>query len=160
MNVKRTIAVLLMVAVLLAIMPAAAFAASKTQVYRVNTKTDPLMVHSQPNDQKSTRVGRLPRNAAVIVLKKSGSWWQIKSSRRLIGWVFAKYLAPGAYARVTTKTDPLVIRKSASSKSTKLGSAPKGSTVTVKYVSGNWANITYQSTTGWSSRTYLTWIAG
>lgn len=156
---KRTLAILLMVALIVAVMPAAAFAATKYKIYRVNTKKDKLMVHTGPNDSKATRKGSLPKDAAVIVLQKQKSWWKIKSSRGLEGWVYSKYLKEGAYAKVNTEKSGLNIHKGENlSEKTVMGSAPKGARVEVRYVKGDLANIIYNKMNGWSARKYLAWI--
>ena len=157
---KRTLAVLLLVTLLVACLPAAALADSQMKVYRVNTKSDPLMVHSGPNDSKSTRIGYLSKNSAVTVLSKSGRWWRIRAAKGLVGWVFSGYLAEGAYAQVNTRESGLNIHKARNfNKSTVIGSAPKGSRVTVMYVQGSFANVIYGKLKGWCSRNYLKWIA-
>ena len=154
---KRMIAVLLLVTLLVAILPTAALAASKTKVYRVNTKNDPLIVHSTPKDKKTNRIGRLPKNSALIVLKTSGKWYRVKSMKGMTGWVYKKYVKAGAYAIVSTKESGLNIRKTINGKI--LGSAPKNAKVLVQYISGDWANVLYQKLDGWSYRSYLTWVA-
>ena len=157
---KKTIAIILLVTLLVAALPASALAATKYTVYRVNTKSDNLMVHSQPNDSKATRIGYLPKDAAVVVLKKSGKWRQVKNDRGLVGWVYGSYLATGAYAKVNTKETGLNIHKTADTKKqTVIGSAPKGAKVLVKTLKGDLAEITYQKLKGWAFRSYLKWIA-
>lgn len=157
---KRTLAILLMVALIVAVMPAAAFAATKYKIYRVNTKKDPLMVHTAPNDSKATRKGSLPKDAPVIVLQKQKSWWRIRSSRNMEGWVYSKYLKEGAYAKVNTEKSGLNIHKGENlDQKSVIGSAPKGARVEVKYVKGDIANIIYNKLNGWSAKKYLKWIA-
>lgn len=160
MMMKRTLAVLLLVTLLVACLPAAALADSQSKVYRVNTKSDPLMVHSSPNDSKSSRIGFLSKNSAVTVLQRSGKWWKIKAAKGLVGWVFSAYLKEGAYARVNTKETGLNIHKTRDfNKKSIIGSAPKGAQVTVMAVQGSFANVIYGKLKGWSSRNYLKWIA-
>ena len=156
---KRTLAILLLVTLLVAALPTAALAASKTKVYRVNTQSGNLMVHSAPNDSKQTRIGYLSKNSAVTLLKTSGKWWRIKAAKGLVGWVYSTYLKEGAYAKVNTKETGLNIHKAANlKKSSIIGSAPKGAQVLVKYIQSNLANIVYNKLSGWVSRDYLKWI--
>ena len=157
---KKTLAVLLLVVLIVASMPITALADSASKVYRVNTKSDPLMVHSKPNGDKSSRIGYLSKNSALIVLDKSGSWWKIKAMKGLVGWVSSNYLKEGADARVNTKETGLNIHKTRDfNPSSVIGSAPKGAQVTVMYIQGSYANIIYHKLKGWSSRNYLKWIA-
>lgn len=55
---------------------------------------------------------------------------------------------------ITTDSDDLRIRESASSGSKQIGSVPSGKTVEVKKVSGSWGKITYDGVTGWISLDY------
>lgn len=157
---KRTLAILLLVTLLVAILPASALAATKEKVYRVNTRSGNLMVHSEPNDKKSTRIGYLSKGSAVTVLKKSGKWYRIKAMKGLEGWVYSSYLAAGAFATVNTKETGLNIHSKPNlNKNTVIGSAPKGAQVTVAYIQGTLANVKYKKLNGWSARSYLKWIA-
>lgn len=156
---KKMIAILLLVTLLVAAMPTAALAASKTRVYRVNTKASPLMVHSAPDGKKASRIGYLAKNAAVTVLKKSGNWYRIKSMGGMTGWVYASYLKAGTYAWINTRKNGLNIHRGMNlNKNTIIGSAPKGAQVLVQYISGSLANIVYKNLNGWSSKNYLRWI--
>lgn len=55
---------------------------------------------------------------------------------------------------ITTDSDNLRIRESASSSAKQVGSVPSGKTVEVTKVSGNWGKITYDGVTGWISLDY------
>lgn len=162
---KRTFAVVLLVALLAVSLPATAFAAGQTRVYRINTKS--VFVHSAANSKESSRTGYITRNTAFTVTKKAGRWYKIKTMKKVktikngqTGWIYAGsgYVATGAYARVNTSKGGLNIRKTINGEPV-LGSAPKGAQVTVEYISGDWAKVTYKKLKGWSYRKYLKWIA-
>ena len=159
---KKTLAILLLVTLLVAILPASALAASKEKIYRVDTRSGNLMVHSEPDGKKETRIGYLPKNAPVTVLSKSGNWYRIKAinKKNLVGWVYKSYLAEGAYAKVNTRVSGLNIHSKANfNKNTVIGSAPKGAKVTVTYVQGTLAKVKYKKLNGWCSNNLLKWIA-
>jgi len=160
---KRIVAILLAVMLLVAVMPAASFAetasnSSKTTVYRTTASSLRLRAGAGTNYKK---LASLPRGTAFTVSKSSGNWYRIKVLKTgKVGWVSKSYTTRSAYARVTTKNDPLVIRKGPGTGYGKAGqNIPKGTkNVLVMAISGNWANVKYNGTTGWSSRTYLAWM--
>jgi len=163
MNMKRIVAILLAVMLLAALIPAASFAetvsnSSKTAVY--HTTASSLNVRAGAGT-KYKRIGSLEYGSAFTVTGSSGNWYKIKALRTgKVGWISKSYTSRYAYARVTTKNDPLVIRKGPGTGYAKTGrTIPKGKkNVLVMAISGNWANVKYDGTTGWSSRTYLAWM--
>lgn len=160
---KKFLAILMMVALLAAVVPAAlaaeAVGNSSTTVYRVKTNGSRLYVHDEPNDKVYSRIGSLPNGTAFKKLKTSGSWIKIQTFTGIKGWVFKKWTAQNAYAKVTTKYQGLNVRKGPGTGYAIKGSIPKGTKkVTVKKISGNWAYVKYGCLEGWSSRTYLKWV--
>ena len=157
---KRILAILLLTALLVAAVPAVAFASSSstkgTTVYRVKTSGGNLNVRAKAS--ATAKVVKSVKNGTpFIVLKTSGKWYRVKSMKGMTGWVYKKYVKAGAYAIVSTKESGLNIRKTINGKI--LGSAPKNAKVLVQYISGDWANVLYQKLDGWSYRSYLTWVA-
>lgn len=66
-----------------------------------------------------------------------------------------KSAAKKVYAKVNTKSDPLIIRKSASAKALAIGRAPKKATVEVLKKGSTWTKIKYKNTTGYVPTKYL-----
>lgn len=164
---KRILAVLLAVMLLIAVIPATSLAEgaainSKGDVtmYHVGTQRDNLRIHSGPGTSYRI-VGRLPKNTALVKLgSESKGWVKVKTMNGLEGYVSANYVKKYAYANVTTQVDPLRVRSSRSTKSDKniKGRIPHGTThVTVTKTNGNWAYVKYGKLTGWASLSYLRW---
>lgn len=152
---KRFLAILLMVTLLVAVLPAAAFAEGKTTVYRVNAKSVNLRKGAGTSYGIITSLGK---NTAFTVLKTSGKWYKVKVLKSgKTGWLYKSYTTKNAYAKVTTKHQGLNMRKGPGTGYAIIDSSPKGATVTVKYIQGNWAYVTHHKVSGWSSRTYLAW---
>jgi len=158
---KKTIAILLAVMLLLAVIPATSFAAGvasngKTSVYRVKTNGGTLQLRSGPST-KYRILRSLKNGTAFYVLKSSGNWYRIKTYKGgYVGWVSKSWTARNAYARVTTKVQGLNVRSGPSTNYAIRGSMPKGAkNVKVKYTSGNWAYITSGRLTGYVSLNYL-----
>lgn len=168
---KRFLAILMVVTLLVAIVPTAfasgAVSNSKVTVYRVKTNGSRLYVHSEANEKKSTRKGSLANGAAFKILQKSGDMYKIKAFKSgMTGWVAKRWTAKNAYAKVTTKNQGLNVRKGPGTGYALKGSLPKGAkNVLVKYVSGGWAYVKKGSLEGWSciqggySYKLLTWNA-
>ena len=119
-------------------------------VYRTTAST--LNVRSGPGTGFGV-VARLPRNTGCTVLETSGSWYRIKTFGGVIGWASRSYLKITSTAKVTASA--LTVRKGGGTSSAILGSLKRGTKVTVKYTSGNWAYITSGRLTGYVSLNYL-----
>ena len=59
------------------------------------------------------------------------------------------------YAKVATKSDPLMIRNSANRSSKIIGKIPKGSKAEVIKKGSTWTKVKYKSVTGYSATRYL-----
>ena len=111
-----------------------------------------------------TKVGEVRKGANVTILKKSGSWYQIKYNT-ITGWVSGDYLnvtlnSSNSCTSTTTKTgivtaSSLNIRSGAGTSYKKVGEIKKGTKVTVLKKSGSWYQIKYSTITGWVSAEYL-----
>ena len=174
-KMKRILAILLMMALLVATVPAVAFASSTstkgTTVYRVKTSGGNLNVRAKASATAKV-VKSIKNGTPFIVLKTSGSWYKIRvlnnyfRNTSTTGWVSKKYTAKNAYAKVTTPVHGLNVRSTPIDYAdwrNVLGSMPKGAkNVLVKKISGNWAYVTLGKLTGWSSigtkQPYLTWL--
>lgn len=132
---------------------------SGSTVYRT-TATHGLWLHTTANDKTSTRIRLLKKGTAFTVIKTSGDWYKIRTldaynQYSSTGWVFKKYTAKTATAKVCTNTDPLRVRKSPSSSAAVLGYLKKGTTATVKKASGSWAYVVKGSLEGWAYLDHL-----
>ena len=162
---KRILAVLLAVMLLVAVMPATSLAEGAvsngdTTMYHVATQRDDLMLRSGPGTNYGV-VARMPKNSALIKLSSgSNGWWKVKSMNGMVGYAHSSYIKKDAYADVTTQRDGLNVRSSRNAKSTKniKGSIPHGTNhVTVTKTNGNWAYVKWGKLQGWSSLGYLRW---
>ncbi|PQD96159.1 hypothetical protein CYL18_06040 [Pradoshia eiseniae] len=109
-------------------------------------------------------VTSVKKNASVTLLKKSGSWGQIKLSNGKTGWVSLNYLT--TKKPVSTEADlgtyyvtasSLNVREKASTSSKIITSVNKNSSVTLLKRSGSWGQVKVSNgKTGWVSLNYLT----
>ena len=162
---KRILAILLAVMLLTAVLPAASFAAGavsngKTTVYRVKTNGGNLHLRAGAGTKYKV-IGSLRNGTAFTVTKSSGNWYRVKVIKSgKVGWVSKSYTAKGAYAKVTTEYQGLNVRTGPGTGYAIKGSMPLGArNVKIKYINGKWANVSYKGLNGWSSRTYLKWMA-
>ena len=109
----------------------------------------------------SKKLGELKRGAQVSVTGISGNWTRI-SYKGGVGYVFTKYVSRTKPDDVTGKTATIVnckycvnVRAKASSASKKLGTADKGSTWTVKGLSGNWVKIDFYGVNAYVYKRYV-----
>ena len=112
------------------------------------------------------KVGTLVKGNKVTLLKKSGSWYQVKYGT-LTGWVSGDYLTVTLNNSSTGSTTPttktgvvncvsLNIRSGAGTNYGIVAKAAKGATVTILKTSGSWTQVKYGTVTGWVSSTYIT----
>ena len=156
---KRILAVLLAVMMLVAIVPATSLAESVSNgtnsVYHVATQSDPLRLRSGPGTSYRI-IARLARGQAVIKIGSSGNWYKVKTPSGLTGYASKNYLKPHAHAAVETRESGLRVRNKPNG-SKVYYSIPHGARgVTVYRVNGNWAEVTYNGQRkGWASLSYL-----
>ena len=163
---KRILAVLLLVMLLAAAVPATSLAAGAvsngdSKVYHVKTNGGNLHLRAKPNDS-SAILASLPNGTALIYKGKSGNWYKVRTANGMTGYVFKKYTGNYAKADVDTRESGLNVRSSRSAKGTKniLYSIPHGTKgVTVYKINGNWAYVNYSGNKkkGWASMAYLDW---
>ena len=110
-------------------------------------------------------VGKLSKGTKVTILKKSGSWYQIKSGS-ITGYVSGDYLdvtlnsSNGGGSSTTSKTgtvtcNTLNVRSGAGSSYSIVGKLSKGTTVTILKTSGSWYQVKSGSITGYVSSEYI-----
>ncbi len=124
-----------------------------------------LNVRSEPSTD-SNRVTVIPENASVEIVAIYNDWGFIKKGNDY-GWISLEYAnltaqkseagqGTGTY-KVSTENDPLSIRDLPDeASSVAITSMPKGETVKVVAIYGDWAYVDYNGTLGWSSLNYLT----
>ena len=165
---KKLLAVLLAVMLLIAAVPATSLAASSgdKQVYHVSTKGGTLYMRRDAGTSAAV-VTSLPNGTALVKLssktvKNNGvKWINVRALTGGSGWVASSYVKSNAHADINTKTSGLNVRSSRSAKNTKniLYSIPHDTKkVTVYKINGNWAYVNWNGLKkGWASINYLKW---
>ena len=111
----------------------------------------------------------LPYGSKVVHLSSSGNWWRVRTATGDVGYVFNNNLkaasasasAPDKQTTITggrtytVRASQLVVRKSPSTKSKKLGKLRKGSSIKVVAVKNGWAKVTKNGRVGYVSARYL-----
>ena len=98
-------------------------------------------------------IDQLKRGTGCTILSSNGNWRKIKTFNGKVGWVSANYLKKEITGWVTASA--LNVRKGPGTSTIILGSLKKGSKVTVKSVTGNWAYVKAKKLTGYVSMNYL-----
>ena len=147
---KRVLAVLLAVMLLVAAIPAVSVAeevtsnycdCDYTRVYRVHTNGGRLYMRKGPGTGYRI-ITSLSNGKPLKLIRKSGR----------------KYVREGAYANVCTQSSGLNYRKGPGTCYAIKGSFPHGTRhLLATKVSGNWAYVTKNCKSGWCSMTYLDW---
>lgn len=163
---KRILAVLLAVMLLVAAIPAVSMAEEVTsnscdddyaKVYRVHTNGGRLYMRTGPGT--NYRIIRALSNGKPLkLIRKSGSWYKVKTLGGTTGWVFRDYLREGAYANVDTQTSGLNIRRGPGMGYAVKGSFPHGTRrLLATKISGNWAYVSKHGKCGWCNMNFLEW---
>lgn len=163
---KRILAVLLAVMLLVAAIPAVSMAEEAasnscdcdyTKVYRVHTYGGRLNLRSGPGTSYRI-ITSLSYGKPLKLIRKSGSWYKVKTMGGTTGWVARKYVKEGAYCDVDTRTSGLNIRRGPGTCYSIKGSFAHGTRhLLATKISGNWAYVSKHGKHGWCSRTYLDW---
>ena len=163
---KRILAVLLAVMLLVAAIPAVSMAEEVTsnscdcdyaKVYRVHTYGGRLNIRSGPGTGYRI-ITSLSNGKPLKLVRKSGSWYKVRTFGGTTGWVSKKYVKAGAYANVDTQSSVLNIRKGPGTCYGIKGSFAHGTRhLLVTKVSGNWAYVSKNCKSGWCSMNYLDW---
>ncbi|WP_462405932.1 SH3 domain-containing protein [Gracilibacillus sp. Marseille-QA3620] len=109
-------------------------------------------------------IGSVKKNAALTLLKKSGSWGQVKLSNGKTGWVSMSYLTTKKPSTVSSNlgtyyvtASTLYVREKATTSSRSVASVKKNTAVTLLKKNGSWGQIKLSNgKTGWVSMSYLT----
>ena len=159
---KRILAVLLAVMLLMAVIPATSLAAeaansSSYKVYRVSTYGSNLMLRSGPGTEYRV-IASLCNGKPLKYLYRTGNWYKVRTFNGLCGYVYKSYVRCGAYADVCTRTSGLNYRTGPGTGYAIKGSWAKGTcNLYVTKVCGNWAYVSKHGRSGWSSMSYLDW---
>ncbi len=131
--------------------------------YKVATQNDPLGVRLSPSSD-AERVYEVQKGSEINVLATYKDWAFVKVDN-VSGWVAKQYLefiekgdAPahenGKYI-IGTQDDPLGIRVKPEDDAERNGEVPKGATVEILTVCGEWGYVEYEGKSGWLSFKYL-----
>ena len=90
--------------------------------------------------------------AEGICNKKLGTATKVKEALKT---AVKKVAKATVYAKVVTKSDPLMIRQSANGSSKVIGKIPKGASVEVIAKGSTWTKVKYKSVIGYSAKRYL-----
>jgi uncharacterized protein YgiM (DUF1202 family) len=122
---------------------------------RIKTKYTTSTVALRTGPSTSYDVDRYltPANALAI-LGKYGSWYEVQLVPSLTtGYVYKDYITNGAYG-VTTGAG-VNLRKSGSSSSKVLATAPVGANITILKIGSKWSKLIYAGKTGYMYNKYI-----
>lgn len=166
---KRILAVLLAVMLLIAVVPATSLAEGTvsngdTKVYHVQTRGSTLYLRRDAGTRAAI-ISSLSNGTALVkvsskTIKKDGyTWINVKTMNGLRGWVAKSYVKDNARADVVTRESGLNVRTGRGTSYRWLYSIPHGTRgVTVYKTNGNWAYVSWKGRQkGWASLSYLRW---
>lgn len=166
---KRILAVLLAVMLLIAVVPATSLAEGAvsngdTSVYHVQTRGNTLHLRRAAG-MSSAVISSLSNGTALVkisskTVKKDGyKWINVKTMSGLRGWVADTFVKSNARADVATQTSGLNVRSGRGTGYRIYYSIPHGTCgVTVYKTNGNWAYVSWNGRRkGWASLSYLRW---
>ncbi len=130
--------------------------------------TDDTNMRSTANSYTSNVMCRIPKGDTVTVTGETGNFYRITYDGKT-GFVFQQYvkavasteagdnsgLTASGYPYFTIATTRVNLRKTASTSAKILAVIPQNAAVTIHQLSGAWANVTYEGTTGWVMKEYL-----
>lgn len=101
---------------------------------------------------KYASVASLGRGVTLKVYEQSGDWYRVSTLDGTTGYISKNYVSFGVSTKTTAKVN---FRKGAGTSYGVISSLKKGASVTVHSVTGNWAKVTANGTTGYVSMNYL-----
>lgn len=137
--------------------------------YPYTTTTNDQVNLRRSASTSSALVDRIPAGGVIEVLGASGNYYKVEYNGRT-GYVVKQYVnaAPDSaivqvtqeptatgYPYVTTTNDSVNLRAKKSTSSTRLASIPEGAAITVRSVSGSYAEVTYNGQDGWVLKKYV-----
>ena len=153
---KRLVSIMLALMLVLAVMPASAFAASSKTVYISRSDSDArINLRSGPGYDYEITGNVVRHNSKVSVLKSGDDWSKVKvNSTGKTGWIRTYYIdgttkALGKGVHEITKKTKVYVK--ADNKSTVKGSLAVGDTVKVYYTERDFAKVIVTGSTlrGW-----------
>jgi len=121
---------------------------------RIKTKyaTSTVALRTGPGTSYDVERYLTPANA-LAVLGKYGNWYEVQLVPGLTtGYVYKDYITNGAYGVTTANVN---LRKSGSSSSKKLTTAPTGSNITILKIGSKWSKLIYAGKTGYMYNQYI-----
>ena len=126
----------------------------------VTTKAGPLNVRSGPSTFSAV-VGSLQKGSYVILLSKTGGWYQVQYAKNAVGYASASYVTPveGRPAAVTASA--LNVRTGGGTSYAVRDYLYKGEPAVVLSTNNGWSKIVYHGVkVGYVSEKYLTGSRG
>lgn len=127
------------------------------QQYKVNV-SDSLFFRSEPK-QSSKIIGSFKNGDIVTVVEKCDNWGKVSHDGNT-GWICLNYAAPAEQNLLNKQyivcvSDCLRFRSQPSKDASIICNLNNGVVVTVKSISNNWGNITYNGHDGWVCMDFL-----
>ena len=164
---KKMLSRISVLLVILVLISSVALAALNYPFFTVTTKSVRMRRSASSG---ATVLENLDAGASVEVLGKTGNYYKVKFNNRT-GYVHQDYISTdksdvihptaepmetvGAYPYDTVTKDTVNLRQSRSTRSALLKKIPEGAKISVKSVSGTWAEVTYGSRTGYLKTDYI-----
>lgn len=126
---------------------------SKVTFGLIATKSGGTVNVRKSASTSSASIAKVYDGDRVDILGTSGSWYRVKTSKGVTGYVYGDYVSKGI-GGYTTARSGLNLRKSASSSAAVLKTIPYDKYVTVYSKSGNWLYVKYSGTYGYISASY------
>lgn len=129
----------------------------------VATEKDPLNVRSEPSTNASV-VTTIPRHTTIDLYMTTYDGWYYTIYNGKSGYVSSQYISNvvpaddvqiSSTAYINTKSDPLNLRKSASTSGAVITTIPKGTAVTVIEYGDSWCYVEWNGYKGYASTDYL-----
>lgn len=154
---KRKIAIFLLAATLLCILPRSAKAAAMdSKAGAVTTASGYLNVRSAPSSS-SAIVSTLPKGSYITLLSRDASWWRVEYAAGRYGYCHKDYITivQGTPVKVNAPSG-LNVRSGGGTAYPRQAVLPNGSTVLRLTTKGGWSRILYHGTkTGHVSDAFL-----
>ena len=162
---RRFLCCLLALCCLLGSLTAFSLAAGTSYPYSASVNADTNLRRS-PSSAESNIIARIPKGTILTVTGASGNFLCVTYDGQ-VGYIFKQYaeqvttntsesgsVAYGFPYYTTTKSS-VNLRTTRSTTSARVTTIPKGATVIIHGVSGDWAQVTYQEKTGYCMTAYL-----
>ena len=162
---RRFLCCLLALCCLLGSLTAFSLAAGTSYPYSASVNADTNLRRS-PSSAESNIIARIPKGTILTVTGASGNFLCVTYDGQ-VGYIFKQYaeqvttntsesgsVAYGFPYYTTTKSS-VNLRTTRSTTSARVTTIPKGATVIIHGVSGDWAQVTYQEKMGYCMTAYL-----